>query len=73
MFSGGDEDVSKYGAVDSDESIREKLVFTQSNVTHEEIIKALSKQIVASDDRISALEDILKLLSKELYKIEGVE
>ncbi len=69
MFSGGDEDVSKYGAVDSDESIREKLVFTQSKVTHEEIIKTLSKQIVASDDRISALEGIIKIMSKELYKL----
>ena len=68
MFSGGDEDVSKYGAVDSDESIREKLVFTQRKVTHEEIIKRLSKQIVASDDRISALEGIIKLMFKELYK-----
>lgn len=44
MFNGGDEDVSKYGAVDSDESIRERLVFTKSKATEKEIIKILSKK-----------------------------
>ena len=45
MFSGGDEDVSKYGDVDSDEKIRERLVSTNIKAAQEEIIKILSKKI----------------------------
>jgi hypothetical protein len=62
MFNGGDEDVSKYGAVDSDESIRERLVFTKSKATEKEIIKILSKKIAELEEDIGFKDRLLSEL-----------
>jgi hypothetical protein len=62
MFSGGDEDVSKYGDVDSDEKIREILVSTKNKVAQEELIKILSKKICELQEDIRLKDSLLSEL-----------
>jgi len=62
MFSGGDEDVSKYGDVDSDEKIRERLVSTKNKVAQEEIIKILSKKICELQEEMRIKDSVLSEL-----------
>ena len=71
MFSGGDEDKSKYGVDDIDECLKEQYTMKNRIKSLEGIIKILSKQVVARDDLLKRVYERIdsEVLRKEVDNI----